>query len=150
MVIPMSDTPDSTNTPPTAKNGPSAKAAPKRNNKKLVAATIAVVATLAASGAAVAVNLGASEPPLDPAAGQLTPTAAATSAERYTTNPSAIDSAGTQVAVVPQGTDPDNQGDCSDDNCVDAGSRTDHDDHDKHDDDHDKHDDKHNGADDDD
>lgn len=115
-----------------------------------MAATIAVVATLAASGAAVAVNLGASEPPLDPAAGQLTP-AAATSAERVTTDP--------QATLVPHGTAADTRGDCDGDDCTDADDHTERDDdrdddhRDDHDDDHDddhRGDDHHDGADDDD
>jgi hypothetical protein len=152
----MSDTPDSTNTPPTGAGTPTGRGTPKRNTKKIVAATIAVVATLAASGAAVAVNLGASEPPLDPAAGQLTPTAAATSAERVATDPAAVDPTGTEGDLVPQGTATDTRDDCDDDDCDDAADHTDRDDgtddHDRDDrDDHDDHDDdRHDGADDDD
>lgn len=138
----------------------------ERNLKKVTAAAIAVVATLAASGAAVAVNLGSTEPPLDPTAGQLTANPSATSELRPSGGSTAVDdgagSTSTDLPAIGAGAgsatticeDSDHdEADRDDDRCDEVDDRDDHDDRtDDHrdDDDHDDDDHPHDGSHDDD
>lgn len=186
MVEPMSETPEPTGSPagnppsgsdPTdggasaasQPTGPKSKSPTRRgserNLKKVTAAAIAVVATLAASGAAVAVNLGSTEPPLDPTAGQLTANPSATSELRPSGGSTAVDDgagSSTDLPAIGAGAgsatticeDSDHdEADRDDDRCDEVDDRDDHDDRtDDHrdDDDHDDDDHPHDGSHDDD